>query len=82
MIFVFISSFIIIVLADIDGNGLEDIVGFGPNSLLVSFAAGDGTYSTPFSTVGGLGGTGKFYRSSNFFNNRYLQKDGILNKIL
>lgn len=35
------------VLADVNGDGLNDIVGFGTSHISVSLANGDGTFSTP-----------------------------------
>jgi len=52
-------------LADINGDSVKDIVGFGANNLLISFAT-DAGFATPFSAVGGLAGTGKI--STLFFN--------------
>ncbi|MCA2701175.1 MAG: VCBS repeat-containing protein, partial [Microcystis sp. M179S2] len=46
-------------LADIDGNGTADIVGFGHDTVFISFSRGDGTFSPPtvtannFYTAGG-----------------------------
>jgi hypothetical protein len=46
-------------LADIDGNGTADIVGFGQDTIFTSFSRGDGTFAPPkitannFYTAGG-----------------------------
>lgn len=49
------------VLADINGDGVKDIVGFGANSLLLSFATDNG-FSTPFTNVAEIAGTGFFLK--------------------
>lgn len=65
----FPNFFIWKVLADINGDGVKDIVGFGANSLLLSFATDNG-FSTPFTNVAEIGGTGYFFNF--FYGNIYL----------
>jgi len=46
-------------LADINGDGLTDIIGFAATSQLVAFANGNGGFSTPFTVGVGIGGSSK-----------------------
>ena len=34
-------------LADVNGDGMDDIVGFGANAVVVSLATGNGTFGSP-----------------------------------
>lgn len=45
-------------MADINGDGLKDIVGFGLYNQQIAFADGNGGFLAPITVGAGLGGTG------------------------
>lgn len=44
-------------LADVNGDGLADIIGFGETGTFVALAIGGGSFASPFLSVGNLGQT-------------------------
>ena len=54
-------------MADVNGDGLKDIVGYYSSYQLVSLADGNGGFNSPQMFYAGLGGTVK--GSFNFFSN-------------
>ena len=49
------------VLADINGDGLKDIVGFNLYNQQIAFADGNGGFLAPFTVGAGLGGSGNLF---------------------
>lgn len=47
-----------LVLADINGDGLKDLIGFNLANQSVAFADGNGGFQSPVYFFGGVGGAG------------------------